>query len=354
MTTQDQIQTFQDEGETTSTYITPQTETALYRSLRDFWHPVMYAKDLATDKPTGVILLDEPVVVARLNGGVSAFRDLCVHRGAALSLGWIENDRLRCAYHGWTYNETGKCVEVPARPDLPIPPAACLKGYRAVESAGLIWVCLGEPKFDVPVFEEFDDPNYRVIHGEPYTWKTSAIRRIENFVDMAHFAWVHPNVLGSRDHPEVTDHDVWREGRYLRFDHVVKEPGNGQIKEQLGITDPIFDVLNEYHLSMPLAIHMKRNFPTGDHYVVFMASSPVSQKEARTFYFITRDYAMDAKYDQGFQDFEKLVLSQDEPIIESLRPEEIPMDLTKEMYIRTADAITVEYRRWLLEMSRSY
>lgn len=350
----DQRQVLTDAEHTTSTYITPQTESALYRSLRDHWHPVMYAKDLGTEEPEGVILLDEPVVIARLGGGISAFRDLCVHRGAALSLGWIDNDRLRCAYHGWTYDDSGTVVEVPARPDLPIPPGACLNTYKAVESSGIIWVCLGTPKFDVPVFEEFDDPKFRVMHGESYEWTTSAIRRIENFVDLAHFAWVHPGLLGSRDHPEVTDHAVWREGRYLRFEHVVKEPATGQIKEQLGITDEVFDVLNQYHLSMPLAIHLNRNFPTGDHYVLFMTASPISQKKTKVFYFIARDYALDEKYDEGFQAFEKEVLAQDLPIVQSLRPEEIPMDLTKEMYIRTADSITVEYRRWLLEMSKDY
>ncbi|MEU5852675.1 aromatic ring-hydroxylating dioxygenase subunit alpha [Saccharopolyspora shandongensis] len=338
----------------TSTYITAESESALYRSLRDFWHPVCYSADLGDDKPVGTRLLDESVVVARIGGKVSAFRDLCVHRGAALSLGWIESGRLRCAYHGWTYQDDGRCVEVPARPDLPIPRGACLSRYHAVESGGLVWVCLGEPRFEVPRFPQFADPEYRVVTGQPYDWKTSAIRRVENFVDMAHFAWVHPGVLGSRDHAEVTDHDVWRDGRYLRFEHTVKEPNNGEIKEQLGITDDIFDVRNVYHLSMPLAIHLERCFPNEARYVVFMVSSPVSQKEARSFWFIARNYAADPEHDEGFLDFENLVLSQDKPIVESLRPEEIPMDLTKEMYVRVADAITVEYRRWLLELSRSH
>ncbi|MFF2653575.1 Rieske 2Fe-2S domain-containing protein [Streptomyces sp. NPDC058045] len=334
-----------------STYLTPDSESALYRSLRDFWHPVMYAADL-TDKPVGVRLLDEPVVVARLGRKVSAFRDLCVHRGAALSLGWLEQGKLRCAYHGWTYGDDGRCVEVPARPDLPIPPGACLTRYQAVESAGLIWVCLGTPRYEVPPFPEFTDSAYRILTGPSYDWKISSFRRLENFVDMAHFAWVHPGVLGSREHAEVTDHEVWRDGRDLRFEHTVKEPSSGEIKEQLGITDAVFDVLNSYHLSMPLSIHLTRNFPNGAHYVVFMTSSPLSQRECRNFWFVARDYALDERHDEGFMNFEHLVLSQDKPIIESLRPEEIPMDLTREMYIRVADKITVEYRRWLLEFAR--
>ena len=60
-------------------------EEILHGALRSYWHPVLYADELG-DRPVGVTLLDEPVVVARLGGGgVRAFRDLCVHRGTPLS-----------------------------------------------------------------------------------------------------------------------------------------------------------------------------------------------------------------------------------------------------------------------------
>ena len=64
-------------------------ERRLYGAMRNFWHPVMYSQDLS-DTPVGVILLGEQLVLARMEGQVRCFRDLCAHRGAALSLGWNE------------------------------------------------------------------------------------------------------------------------------------------------------------------------------------------------------------------------------------------------------------------------
>ena len=73
----------------------------LYSALDRFWHPVMYSSELPADRPVGAVLLEERIVLARLEGEVQVFRDLCPHRGTALSLGWVEDDCLRCAYHGW-------------------------------------------------------------------------------------------------------------------------------------------------------------------------------------------------------------------------------------------------------------
>src|SRR5579862_390747 len=120
-------------------------EQRLYVRLRRYWHPVLFADDLA-DTPRGVTLLGERVVVVRLAGGVSAFRDLCVHRGSALSVGRvIDGDRLECRYHGWTYDKDGACVRIPSRPGMNIPPRARAQRYDAAEHAGLIWVCLDGP-----------------------------------------------------------------------------------------------------------------------------------------------------------------------------------------------------------------
>lgn len=85
-------------------------EERLYPRLFDFRHPVAYSSHLRDDKPLAATLLDEAIVVVRLDGQVRAFRDLCVHRGTALSLGWVEEGSLRCAYHGWKYGPDGMCI----------------------------------------------------------------------------------------------------------------------------------------------------------------------------------------------------------------------------------------------------
>ena len=73
-------------------------------------------------KPFGTILLDEPVVIWRTSDSTPyAMRDLCIHRGTALSLGWVENDCLVCPYHAWQYNKEGACVLIPQAKEIEIP-----------------------------------------------------------------------------------------------------------------------------------------------------------------------------------------------------------------------------------------
>lgn len=84
------------------------------RYLRLFWQPLYRAADLQPGQVKPVTMLGEPFTLYRGHGGahhLAAFR--CAHRGAQLSIGWVEDDCLRCRYHGWKYDATGQCVEQP-------------------------------------------------------------------------------------------------------------------------------------------------------------------------------------------------------------------------------------------------
>lgn len=64
-----------------------------------------------------------------------------------------------------------------------------------------------------------------------------------------------------------------------------------------------------------------------------------------------RDYSFDEATDQEMLDFNELVIGQDLPLVQSQRPEELPMDLSAEIQIRAADRVAIEYRRWLREIA---
>jgi vanillate O-demethylase monooxygenase subunit len=327
-------------------------EEALYRAMRQFWHPVMYASDLE-DRPRPVVLLDERIVVARLGGEVRAFRDLCLHRGTALSLGWVEEDRLRCAYHGWTYDRSGTVVEVPARPELSGHLKVKLTRYPAVEKDGLVWVSLvDEPVFPVPEFPEYADPSYRIVPVPAYEWNCSAARRIENYVDFSHFAWVHDGILGRRDRPEIEDHEVRRENGEIRFGYrEFVEPSDISKNEGLQVAGEEFASSIFYRLFMPFTVLLEQPVPGGKHYVLFFSVCPTGPRTIRNFTFMARDYAPDEETDRKMLEFNELVVSQDRPIVESQRPEELPVDLSAELHVRAADRVSLEYRRWLIEIA---
>lgn len=333
----------------------PAGEARLYRALRHFWHPVAYASEV-TGRPVPVTLLDEQLVLVRLEGTVRCFRDLCVHRGTALSLGWIEDDELRCAYHGWTYGPDGVCTRIPARFGSNIPSRAKLVPYRVAETNGLVYVCLeDEPRFPLPTFPQWEDPSFRCIEVDTYDWPTSAARRVENYVDFAHFAWVHDGVLGDRDHPEVPDHDVAREANTLVFgydDYV--EPAD--IDKNEGLEQNVESTVNtqlRYHLFIPNTVLLEQGLPGGNTYGLFFSVCPVGPRVTRNFTFMSRDYQLDdvAEGDRKMLEFNALVIGQDLPIVSSQRPEELPYDLSAELHIRGADKVALEYRKWLVELT---
>ncbi len=326
-------------------------EAALYRALRRFWHPVLWADELL-DRPVAARLLDEPVVLVRLGGEVRAFKDLCVHRGTALSLGWVDDDHLVCAYHGWTYDPDGICTRIPSSHGTNIPRKARITPYAAVEHVGLIWVCLdaGAAALPLPAFPEWLDTDYRKIKIPQYDWHCSAARRVENFVDFSHFAWVHEGILGDRAKPEIPDHDVVRTDSTLWFRLGIEEPAN-DLKGDSSIDERIQREPSHYTVSMPFTVRLDQPLEDGRHFVLFVASCPLSERETRNFTWNARNYDLDPARDQGFIEFQQVILEQDRVVVESQRPEELPIDLSEELHIKGVDRVSIDYRRWLGEIA---
>ena len=193
----------------------------LSRLLACFWHPVCTIAELAatTSGVLAVRLLGRDLAVARVAGGSPiALLDRCLHRSTRLSIGWVDGDAIRCAYHGWRWAADGRCVEIPSAPGTPIPGRFCQEAFDAAEHYGLVWVRLDSRyPTTVPAMPATDDPTMHIVAGEPYTWPTAAPRRVENFVDLAHFAWVHDGTLGRRDEPVPPVPVLSRVGGELRF-----------------------------------------------------------------------------------------------------------------------------------------
>lgn len=101
------------------------------------WFPVARSDELG-EKPMTARLLDMDLVVYRTGVTARVARDLCAHRGAALSRGWVEDDTIVCPYHGFRYGPDGCCTLVPAHPGLPISPKLRIVTFPTVERFGLI------------------------------------------------------------------------------------------------------------------------------------------------------------------------------------------------------------------------
>lgn len=315
------------------------TETELWPALRNYWLPVALCHDIS-EKPKAVRLLDERLVVARLGGKAVCFQDLCIHRGTPLSLGWVEGDRLVCAYHGWNYNCEGVCVRIPAlAAERPIPEKARVAAYQCAERYGLVWVCLGEPRTSIPECPEFDDPAYHHYLVGPFTWKCGAARSIENFVDQAHFPWVHEGILGDRRNPETIPVEVQRCHEELRYSFTDRP-------------NPMHPVPHTrvYRIYRPFTIHQRKERQGEEAEVSFFTVTPHSAAQSTNYLYVFRNFPLEAEDESDRYNLDVKIMLQDQGILENQRPEELPLDLSAELHIKGPDAVAVEYRRMMGEL----
>ena len=167
--------------------------------LRRYWWPVAIAPELGA-RQVPVRLLGEDLVLFRDGGGRLGLLDRrCPHRGASLELGRVEEDGIRCCYHGWKFAADGRCLDMPAEPpDTPLLKEVRQTAYRLTEAAGLVFAYLGpDPAPDLPRYDLlFRDDLDRTIGAfhEHCNW----VQRAENGVDQMHSIALHASV-----YPEV-------------------------------------------------------------------------------------------------------------------------------------------------------
>ncbi len=322
------------------------SRTAFPGALASCWHPVSYATAV-TDRPVAATLLGESLVVWRTSDGrPQVMRDLCIHRGTALSLGWVADDCLVCPYHAWRYDATGACVRIPQSSQTTIPAKARTPVYRCQERYGLIWVCLadGEPAFPLPEVPEFESGTHKVVYTGPFAWQSDASRQVENFTDFGHFPWVHPGLLGDPDRPVVPDHSVDTRGHVLHYTIVRPEAPNSDEFQVFANPETVRpERRSRYELHLPYTIVLRLGWGGAKGMVYFFASQPESPTRCRGYCIIGRNYDFDDP-DSTLQEFERVIFTQDQRIVESQRPEQVPFDLADELHLKF-DAVAVAYRR---------
>lgn len=308
------------------------------------WHIVGRSQDLPENGVMRARLLEEDLVLWRHGGQVLAWQDLCLHRGAKLSLGKVEDGRLQCAYHGWEYGVDGRCAFIPAHPDQTPPAKARAKTYHACERYGWLWVALAEPKAEIAPFAEWDDASFRKIHCGPYAFKAGAPRVIENFLDVAHFPFVHEGFLGDRRHAQIDDYDVTTGSDGITASNIrvwQPDPDGTGIGKAVTYT---------YRVPRPLtAYFVKVHAMT---FSIYFAVTPVAQVESLGWMWMNMNYACDEPEDK-LRAFQDIVAGQDIPIVESQRPELLPLDLQAELHLRS-DKTAIAYRQWLRALGLSF
>ena len=130
--------------------------TPMGELMRRYWQPIAAVAELDDNPVKQVKLLGESLVLYRdRQGRLGLIGDTCPHRRTSMLYGVPEDEGLRCPYHGWMFNETGQCIEMPAEaPDSTFPSRVKMAGYPVQDMCGLIFAYLGpEP---VPLLPRWD------------------------------------------------------------------------------------------------------------------------------------------------------------------------------------------------------
>jgi len=322
--------------------------------LLDDWHPVAASAQLRSGTLTPVRLLDRELVLWRSSDGrVHAWLDRCPHRGTRLSIAHIESDQVICAYHGWRFGSSGHCTYFPALPELTPPANACAKCYVVEELYGLIWVCIGAPRRGVVPFPEYDNENLRKVLCGPYEVAAGGPRIVENFLDMAHFPFVHPGILGEQPKNEVCDYTVapFDDGAggvgILATDCFFWQPQTNSLAH--GGTN----VAYTYRVLRPLTAILTKipEKQTGFHEAISLHVQPVAEETSVVWILLAITNFEQSEDD--LREFQDRIFLQDKPILENQLPKRLPLAHGTELSIRS-DRMSRAYRAYLSEQGLQY
>ena len=170
--------------------------------LRNAWYVAAWGGEV-TDAPLARTLLDEPVVLFRIDDGTPvALEDRCCHRHLPLSMGKVVGDGIRCGYHGLHFDAGGRCRHVPGQ--SVVPPGAAVRAYPLAERWGWVWIWMGDParadESMIPDWWFMDHPEWKVVPGNggrPIHTRGNYELVTDNLLDLSHVGYVHPDTIGS-------------------------------------------------------------------------------------------------------------------------------------------------------------
>ncbi|MGH2363863.1 MAG: Rieske 2Fe-2S domain-containing protein [Chloroflexota bacterium] len=180
--------------------------TPMGELFRRFWLPALLPSELpAPDSdPIRFRMLGEDLIAFRdTNGQVGFLANACPHRGASLFFGRNEECGLRCVYHGWKFDVTGACVDMPNEPaESSFKQKIKATAYPAVERGGFIWIYMG-PSAEQPAFPNYqwlNQPDASSYVASKWLQESNYSQGLEGNIDSAHVGILHRTLA----HPVFT------------------------------------------------------------------------------------------------------------------------------------------------------
>ncbi|MBP1860120.1 aromatic ring-hydroxylating oxygenase subunit alpha [Rhizobium herbae] len=221
---------------------------------------------------------------------------------------------------------------------------------QATERYGYLWVTLGQPETDVLPIPETQEDDRRIIVCGAISVKASGLRIVENFLDMAHFPFVHTDILGAEPHTEVLHYTT-----EIRRDVDEVWATNCQFFQPQAALSATGGIMTQYmyRVANPFATILYKTCPNSanrwDVICLFVQPLDPDRCRAHPVMFLIDDVSTLTELIH----FQQLIFLQDRIILENQRPRLLPLEPRSEIPTR-ADASSIAYRRWLKEKGITY
>jgi len=297
-----------------------------------------------------VALLGADYVIWRDDAGsLTAAHDRCPHREARLSRGSVVAGCLECPYHGWQFSTGGKCVRVPSSgADASVPPTATLQSLHVSERYGLVWLCPGEPRFDIPPIAQDEDASFRRINTPVERWAVSATRMVDNFLDIAHFPWVHRGTFGDGVEqlvPRIELADLDGHFHGYRYDVTVKNPQQASATSRQEGEELKRSMSSGFNL--PFTCRSTIRYETGLEHILLLISTPIDDVRSYFTFVVWRNDDFSEPADEVIA-FDRAIGAEDRVMLESLDGV-LPFDQRQTVSVQS-DKPSVEWRRRLVAL----
>lgn len=295
-----------------------------FKIMKREWQPVGISGALKVGDVNSFVLLNTNLVIARLATGILVADDLCPHKGMKLSLGHVCEDRLQCAYHGWQFDHSGNCLNIPSLIEPPpnILKVSKLKKYPVLERYGMIWVQLEQDASKViPEVPEFEDPAWSYVLAPPTVFQCGFRREIENYLDMTHFAFAHSATLGKAADPVVPKMEISILENGFQMDApfpALATPSEKPSKLQEAH-------MRQQRCYLPNFTTIRQTFRDGDMRLLVHVPSPNTHDRCTVFWSIAISPGFKGPPPEDQLAFAIRVLDEDRMMCENQEPKEIPL-----------------------------
>ena len=314
------------------------------QALRRCWQPVARVEDLRAG-PRRAVLGGEALAVFMTESGEPAvLADRCPHRGGSLSMGAVRGECIQCPYHGWCWRGgDGSCARIPSLADqAQIPERAGAKAYPARTRWGLVWSSLEDPLTEMPDLDWFSEESWSWAQGKPFEVPVSIGVVIENYRDVAHFAFVHRESLGAV--PEIVEPlSPQRDGLEVTLQREMRA-GEGSVESWGSLREA------RYHVIAPNVTSARMWTDKGERCTVHAARA-ISDSESAHYWLagISEDFR-GASLEEVLAAEEQLY-AEDRAVVAAITPPELPLAETDVSTL--ADRFTLEYRRAFADFVRA-